>query len=172
MQAASGSAIERLCEGNINAVSLTTTYHYRRQAFRGSARLNMQRQSQRSHRAQQASWRRKAPPGDALYSDGIVGHRSCDRIAFDPSAAALSNRSPRVRRDEVSLAFRRQHDAVDVLRLAAEVVRRTDVEALIRGACLHHLVGQDGDPGTIDFDFIVVTHRAARGRAAVGKIAA
>jgi hypothetical protein len=33
---------------------------------------------------------RKAPPGDALYSDGIVGHRSCDRIIFDPSAAAPS----------------------------------------------------------------------------------
>jgi hypothetical protein len=33
---------------------------------------------------------RRAPPGDALYSDGIVGHRSCDRITFDPSAAAPS----------------------------------------------------------------------------------
>jgi hypothetical protein len=33
---------------------------------------------------------RRVPPCDALYSDGIVGHRSCDRITFDPSAAAPS----------------------------------------------------------------------------------
>ena len=113
-------------------------------------------------------------PGDTVlfYSDGIVGHRSCDRIAFDPSAAALSSLSPRVRRDEVPLAFRWQHDAVDVLRLAAEVVRRANVEALIRGACLHHLAGQDRNPGPIDLDLVVVIHRAARSRTAVSKVAA
>jgi hypothetical protein len=33
---------------------------------------------------------RKAPPGDAFYNDSIVGYRSCDRITFDPSAAAPS----------------------------------------------------------------------------------
>src|SRR5262249_55076691 len=76
------------------------------------------------------------------------------------------------RRDEVSLAFRRQHDAVDVLRLAAEVMWCADMEALIRGARLNHLAGQDSDPGAIDLDLIVVAHHAARGRTAVSKIAA
>ena len=117
--------------------------------------------SLRTRRATTYLEERKAPPCDALYSDGIVGHRSCDRIVFDPSAAAPSDQSPRVRRDEVTLAFRRQHDAVDVLRLAAEVVRRADVEALVRGTHLHDFARQDRGPLAVDFDLIVVAYLAA-----------
>jgi len=51
-------------------------------------------------------------------------------------------------------------------------MRCTDVEALIRGAGLHDLVGQHRNPGTIDLDLIVVAYLAARGRTAVRKIAA
>ena len=105
--------------------------------------------------------RAKGSSGDALYSDSIVGPSPVRQDPFDPSAAAPSNRSPPVRRDEVSLAFRRQHDAVDVLRLAAEVVRRADVEALVRGTHLHDLAGQDRGPLAVDFDLIVVAHLAA-----------
>lgn len=167
MPGASLSVVERVCKMKANIPSPINTF---RRSINALTAAELPRQCSlecaktkllRTRCATTYLEERRAPPCDALYSDGIVGHRSCDRIVFDPSAAAPSDQSPRVRRDEVTLAFRRQHDAVDVLRLAAEVVRRADMEALVRGAYLHHLAGQDGDPGAVDLDLVVVAHLAA-----------
>src|SRR5262249_27354384 len=75
------------------------------------------------------------------------------------------------RQGAAGLALRRQHHAIEVLRLAREVARRADMEALVRRARLHDLVRQDRNPVAIDLDLVVIAHLTARGRAAVGKIA-
>jgi hypothetical protein len=59
-------------------------------SVRGSAGLSVQNKAIEDTARNNFLEGRRAPPGDALYSDGVVGHRSCDRITFDPSAAAPS----------------------------------------------------------------------------------
>src|SRR5215831_14084632 len=71
-----------------------------------------------------------------------------------------------------SLALRWQHNAVEMLRFAAEVARRADMEALVRRRRLHDLVRQNLDPVAVDLDLVVIAHLASRCRTAVGEIAA
>jgi hypothetical protein len=63
--------------------------------------------------------------------------------------------------NHTELGFWREHDAVQVFRFAAEVLRSADVESHIRGTPLHDLVWRDHDPCAIDFDLIMVAHHSA-----------
>jgi hypothetical protein len=90
MPGASLGMVERVCKMKANISSPVNKILSPPPSVRGSARLSMRKQSQQEHGAQHTFEERRAPHCDALYSDGIVGHRSCDRITFDPSAAAPS----------------------------------------------------------------------------------
>src|SRR5262245_44833578 len=64
-------------------------------------------------------------------------------------------------------ALRRQHHAIEVLRQPGEISRRADMEAIVRCALLHDLVREHLNPGAVHLHLIVVTDRAARGRATI-----
>src|SRR4030095_7851962 len=93
-----------------------------------------------------------APARDALYSAGIVG-RAC-AICQRPNPLTTAG----TRQGAAGLALRRQHHAVEVLRLAAEIAGRADVEALVGRTRLHDLVRQDLDPVAVDLDLVVGAH--------------
>jgi hypothetical protein len=93
MSGASLSVVERVCKMKANISSPINTFRRSIKALTAAerprqcsleyAKAKLVRTRRNNHLEE-----RRAPPCDALYSDGIVGHRSCDRIVFDPSAAA------------------------------------------------------------------------------------
>jgi hypothetical protein len=73
---------------------LTNTFHHRRQASAAVLAWRCKKETIEATARNIHLEGRKAPPGDALYSDSIVGRRLCDKIISRPAGSGTQQQSP------------------------------------------------------------------------------